>query len=137
MLETNVVYLDRLSHLFAGRSGLKRVFSVTTDKASNPSSMMGATKRLMEHALFSPTVSCPDYSIVSSARFANVAFSNGSLLQSWQFRLDAGQPLEDGVQDPWSELRRSTGGRREPGQPDAFVLSHLHPLPEMWNLLRT
>lgn len=93
MLETNVVYLDRLSRRFAGRNGLKRVFSVSTDKAANPSSMMGATKRLMEHALFSPTVAWLDNTIVSSARFANVAFSNGSLLQGWQFRLDAGQPL--------------------------------------------
>lgn len=93
MLETNVLHLDRLSRRFAGRSGLKRVFSVSTDKAANPSSMMGATKRLMEHALFSPTVEWPTGTTVSSARFANVAFSNGSLLQGWQYRLEAGQPL--------------------------------------------
>lgn len=93
MLETNVLHLDRLSRLFEGRHGLRRVFSVSTDKAANPSSMMGATKRLMEHALFVPTHAWGDATEVSSARFANVAFSNGSLLQAWQYRLEAGHPL--------------------------------------------
>lgn len=93
MLETNVLHLDRLSRLFSGRDGLRRVFSVSTDKAANPSSMMGATKRLMEHALFRPTRPWSDATEVASARFANVAFSNGSLLQGWQERLAARQPL--------------------------------------------
>lgn len=93
MLETNVLHLDRLSRLLAGRTGLRRVFSVSTDKAANPSSMMGATKRLMEHALFLPTQAWADGTEIASARFANVAFSNGSLLQGWQNRLTAGQPL--------------------------------------------
>lgn len=93
MLETNVAHLDALSRLLAGRDALQRVFSVSTDKAANPSSMMGATKRLMEHALFLPTQPWAAETAVSSARFANVAFSNGSLLNSWQMRLAAGQPL--------------------------------------------
>lgn len=94
MLETNVVHLDRLARLFACRRRTPdRVFSVSTDKAANPSSMMGATKRLMEHALFAPTDRWPDGVALSSARFANVAFSNGSLLQSWQKRLQQSQPL--------------------------------------------
>lgn len=93
MLETNVVHLDALSHLLARCSGLRRVFSVSTDKAANPTSMMGATKRLMEHALFHPTQSWPADTEVASARFANVAFSNGSLLNGWQHRLTAHQPL--------------------------------------------
>lgn len=93
MLDTNVLKLERLSHLLRQKSGLKRLFCVSTDKAANPSSMMGATKRLMEHALFSPTISWPDTTAITSARFANVAMSNGSLLQSWQLRLEARQPM--------------------------------------------
>ena len=93
MLETNVVHLDGLARLFAQRSAPRRVFSVSTDKAANPSSMMGATKRIMEHALFGPTHPWDATTEVSSARFANVAFSNGSLLQSWENRLLARQPL--------------------------------------------
>lgn len=93
MLETNVVHPDNLASLFSRRQAPRRVFSVSTDKAANPSSMMGATKRLMEHAMFSPTTPWTSATEVSSARFANVAFSNGSLLQSWEIRLAAGQPL--------------------------------------------
>ncbi len=93
MLETNVLHLDRLSQLLSQRTSIKRVFSVSTDKAANPSSMMGATKRLMEHALFQPTHPWANGVSVSSTRFANVAFSNGSLLQAWQHRLADSQPL--------------------------------------------
>lgn len=93
MLETNVLHLDRLSQLLERQRRLSRVFSVSTDKAANPSSMMGATKRLMEHALFRPTVPWGAATAVASARFANVAFSNGSLLHGWQQRLSAHQPL--------------------------------------------
>lgn len=96
MLETNVLHLDALSRLLTTRQNRqrpKRVFSVSTDKAANPSSMMGATKRLMEHALFLPTQPWDASTRISSARFANVAFSNGSLLQAWQNRLAARQPL--------------------------------------------
>lgn len=93
MLETNVLHLDRLSRLLSDRRGLRRVFSVSTDKAANPSSIMGATKRLMEHALFRPTQPWAEEVQISSARFANVAFSNGSLLQAWQHRIKEGQPI--------------------------------------------
>jgi FlaA1/EpsC-like NDP-sugar epimerase len=93
MLDTNVLKLERLSHLLRHKPGLKRLFCVSTDKAANPSSMMGATKRLMEHALFSPSLAWPDSTAITSARFANVAMSNGSLLQSWQLRLAARQPM--------------------------------------------
>lgn len=93
MLDTNVLKLERLSRLLRLKSGLKRLFCVSTDKAANPSSMMGATKRLMEHAMFSPVVAWPHSTTITSARFANVALSNGSLLQSWQLRLAARQPM--------------------------------------------
>lgn len=93
MLETNVLHLDALSQLLTTRQSPKRVFSVSTDKAANPSSMMGATKRLMEHALFLPAQAWDSSTVISSARFANVAFSNGSLLQAWQNRVAARQAL--------------------------------------------
>lgn len=93
MLETNVLKLQALSDHFADDARVKRVFCVSTDKAANPSSMMGATKRMMEHALFEPGRRWHADTIVTSARFANVALSNGSLLQSWRHRLDQGQPM--------------------------------------------
>nr|CAD6596085.1 nucleoside-diphosphate sugar epimerase [Rhizobium sp. TCK] len=75
----------------AGFSG--RFFSVSTDKAANPSSFMGASKRLMEHVMFSGEAAPGLQAAITSARFANVAFSNGSLLQSFERRLQEGQPL--------------------------------------------
>lgn len=93
MLDNNVLKLARFAALLAKRTGTRRLFSVSTDKAANPSSMMGATKRLMEHAMFSPSLDWPEDLVITSARFANVAFSNGSLLQSWQNRLAARQPM--------------------------------------------
>ncbi|WP_299909971.1 polysaccharide biosynthesis protein [uncultured Paracoccus sp.] len=93
MLDTNVLKLSRLSRQLARQSSLKRLFCVSTDKAANPSSMMGATKRLMEHAMFSPTLDWPEGLGITSARFANVALSNGSLLQSWENRLALRQPM--------------------------------------------
>ncbi|SPH16880.1 UDP-N-acetyl-alpha-D-glucosamine C6 dehydratase [Defluviimonas aquaemixtae] len=93
MLETNVLHLENLARMLAEARGLKRMFCVSTDKAANPSSMMGATKRLMEHALFLPMQDRAEPLASTSARFANVAFSNGSLLQSWQMRLAQRQPM--------------------------------------------
>lgn len=93
MLETNVLKLLDLAQDLRGIGSPKRVFCVSTDKAANPSSMMGATKRLMEHALFGPNASWDNQTAITSARFANVAMSNGSLLQSWQMRLSARQPM--------------------------------------------
>lgn len=93
MLETNVLKLQNLSRLFSDDERVKRVFCVSTDKAANPSSMMGATKRLMEHALFSRDRTWAESTRINSARFANVAMSNGSLLQSWRYRFEQGQPM--------------------------------------------
>lgn len=89
MLDTNVFKLVRLLRRLRERPRAARLFCVSTDKAANPSSMMGATKRLMEHALFFEE----SHLVRSSARFANVALSNGSLLQSWENRIALGQPL--------------------------------------------
>jgi FlaA1/EpsC-like NDP-sugar epimerase len=62
-------------------------FSVSTDKASDPVNFMGLSKYLMEQFMFH------DYPGSRSARFANVAFSNGSLLESWYVRANKGQVL--------------------------------------------
>ena len=69
--------------------GCKKYFCVSTDKAANPINLMGATKRLMELFIFE----YGDKINISSARFANVAFSDGSLLSAFQNRLKKFQPL--------------------------------------------
>ena len=67
----------------------KYFFSVSTDKAANPVNIMGASKSLMEKLILSKK---HDFR-VSTARFANVAFSNGSLLDGFILRLNKKQPL--------------------------------------------
>ena len=90
MLETNVIKMHRFTGWLRQYGHGKRYFAVSTDKAANPTSLMGASKRFMEHVLFSGG----DHgSSVTSTRFANVAFSNGSLLQGFLYRLSRRQPL--------------------------------------------
>jgi len=67
----------------------KYFFSVSTDKAANPVNIMGASKSLMEKLILSRK----GLFRVSTARFANVAFSNGSLLDGFIYRLNKKQPL--------------------------------------------
>jgi FlaA1/EpsC-like NDP-sugar epimerase len=67
----------------------KYFFSVSTDKAANPVNIMGASKSLMEKLILSKK----EKFRVSTARFANVAFSNGSLLDGFVYRLNKKQPL--------------------------------------------
>ena len=67
----------------------KYFFSVSTDKAANPVNIMGASKSLMEKLILSKKHKFR----VTTARFANVAFSNGSLLDGFIYRLDKKQPL--------------------------------------------
>ena len=67
----------------------KYFFSVSTDKAANPVNIMGASKSLMEKLILSKK----NEFRVSTARFANVAFSNGSLLDGFIYRLNKKQPL--------------------------------------------
>jgi FlaA1/EpsC-like NDP-sugar epimerase len=88
MVKTNV--LDTLTTLGRARkAGTKKYFAVSTDKAKNPANLMGATKRVMEDILFDEE----DAAAVSTARFANVAFSDGSLLHGFTQRLARRQPL--------------------------------------------
>ena len=69
--------------------GVKKYFCVSTDKAANPANLMGASKRIMEDFL---QIKRWNFN-VSSARFANVAFSDGSLLHGFRERLNKKQPL--------------------------------------------
>jgi FlaA1/EpsC-like NDP-sugar epimerase len=88
MIEVNI--LNTIRTLQISRSGgARKYFCVSTDKAANPVNMMGASKRIMEMFLMRESVS----QNVSMARFANVAFSNGSLLHGFNQRIAKQQPL--------------------------------------------
>lgn len=93
MFDTNIVKQARLRDWIAQSSPNADYFSVSTDKAANPVSFMGATKRIMEHVLFDGARSAGLTGRVTTARFANVAYSNGSLLQAFEKRLARGEPL--------------------------------------------
>ncbi len=69
--------------------GCKKYFAVSTDKAANPVNMMGASKRIMELFLMRESESIS----ISTARFANVAFSDGSLLFGFNQRIQKKQPI--------------------------------------------
>ena len=91
MLDTNIVRHIRFKQWLARHGHGRIYFAVSTDKAANPTSLMGASKRLMEDVVFG--VGADRAASTTSARFANVAFSNGSLLQSFLQRLERRQPL--------------------------------------------
>ena len=88
LLKNNLLNASRLLDLIAEYPP-ESYFCVSTDKAANPVNIMGASKRIMEDLIFSYS----DYFPVKTARFANVAFSNGSLLDGFLHRLDKLQPL--------------------------------------------
>lgn len=69
--------------------GVKKYFCVSTDKAANPVNMMGASKRIMEMFLMRKS----EEIAISTARFANVAFSDGSLLHGFNQRIQKMQPI--------------------------------------------
>jgi FlaA1/EpsC-like NDP-sugar epimerase len=73
----------------AAQTDCRKYFCVSTDKAANPVNMMGASKRIMEMFLMRASLAIP----VSTARFANVAFSDGSLLHGFNQRMQKQQPL--------------------------------------------
>ena len=87
MIENNVLRARRLLELLA-RQPPRHFFCVSTDKAANPVNIMGASKKLMEELILSYADRLP----VKTARFANVAFSNGSLPQGFLERLAKRQP---------------------------------------------
>jgi len=88
MLEVNILNTIKTINL-AIDSGVKKYFCVSTDKAANPVNMMGASKRIMEMYLMQKSLKIP----ISTARFANVAFSDGSLLHGFKQRISKNQPL--------------------------------------------
>ena len=88
LIKNNVYGAIKLLNLCEGNPP-NYFFSVSTDKAANPVNIMGASKNLMEKLILSKK----DNFRVSTARFANVAFSNGSLLDGFIYRLNKKQPL--------------------------------------------
>ena len=88
LIKNNVYGAIKLLELCSKRPP-KYFFSVSTDKAANPVNIMGASKSLMEKLILSKQ----NEFRVSTARFANVAFSNGSLLDGYIYRLNKKQPL--------------------------------------------
>ncbi len=88
LIKNNVYGAIKLLNLCEGNPP-KYFFSVSTDKAANPVNIMGASKSLMEKLILSKK----NKFRVSTARFANVAFSNGSLLDGFIYRLNKKQPL--------------------------------------------
>ena len=88
MIETNIFNTDKTLQQ-AIDNGTKKYFCVSTDKAANPVNMMGASKRIMEMFVNRKSLDIQ----VSMARFANVAFSDGSLLHGFNQRIEKNQPI--------------------------------------------
>ena len=88
LIENNDIKAKKLMDLLTEYPP-KHFFCVSTDKAANPVNIMGASKRIMEDLVMAYN----KYFKVTTARFANVAFSNGSLPDSWIHRLQKKQPL--------------------------------------------
>lgn len=88
LLQNNVLHAKKLLDLLV-EFPPEEYFCVSTDKAANPVNIMGASKRIMEDVIFSYSDKFP----VKTARFANVAFSNGSLPAGFLARIQKLQPL--------------------------------------------
>lgn len=88
MIESNVFNTNKTLCQSINK-GTKKYFCVSTDKAANPANMMGASKRIMEMFLMRRSEDIE----ISTARFANVAFSDGSLLHGFNQRIKKHQPI--------------------------------------------
>jgi FlaA1/EpsC-like NDP-sugar epimerase len=88
MIDVNVFNTEK-TLLQSITNGTKKYFCVSTDKAANPVNMMGASKRIMEMFLMRRSLEIN----ISTARFANVAFSDGSLLHGFNQRIQKRQPI--------------------------------------------
>lgn len=106
LLQNNVLHAKQLLDLLTEYPP-EAYFCVSTDKAANPVNIMGASKRLMEDVIFSYSDKFP----VKTARFANVAFSNGSLPDGFLKRLAKLQPLSAPL-----DIRRYFVSPEESGQ---------------------
>ncbi len=106
LLQNNVLNAKKLLDLLA-EFPPEEYFCVSTDKAANPVNIMGASKRIMEDVIFSYSDKFP----VKTARFANVAFSNGSLPAGFIDRMSKLQPISAP-----SDVRRYFVSPQESGQ---------------------
>lgn len=106
LIQNNVLHAKKLLDLLA-QYPPEEYFCVSTDKAANPVNIMGASKRIMEDVIFSYSDKFP----VKTARFANVAFSNGSLPAGFLARIAKLQPLSAP-----SDVRRYFVSPQESGQ---------------------
>ena len=106
LLENNIVKAETLLNTLS-KNPPRHFFCVSTDKAANPVNIMGASKKIMEEVIMSYSRSFP----ITTARFANVAFSNGSLLAGYLERLMKKQPLSCP-----SDIRRFFVSPQESGQ---------------------
>jgi FlaA1/EpsC-like NDP-sugar epimerase len=88
MIDVNIFNTEKTMKQAADK-GSKKYFCVSTDKAANPVNMMGASKRIMEMFLMRRSADIA----ISTARFANVAFSDGSLLHGFNQRIQKRQPI--------------------------------------------
>ena len=88
LIKVNILNTIQISKLVQ-KSNAKKYFCVSTDKAANPVNIMGASKRIMEMFLMRESESIN----ISMARFANVAFSDGSLLHGFKQRFYKQQPI--------------------------------------------
>jgi len=88
MIDVNILNTDKTIRQSI-KNGTKKYFCVSTDKAANPVNMMGASKRIMEMFLMRRSMDIE----ISTARFANVAFSDGSLLHGFNQRMEKRQPI--------------------------------------------
>lgn len=88
MINTNIFNTNKTIEQSI-KNGVKKYFCVSTDKAANPVNMMGASKRIMEMFLLKYSQQID----ISTARFANVAFSDGSLLHGFNQRIQKKQPI--------------------------------------------
>jgi hypothetical protein len=88
MIDVNIFNTEKTIRQ-AIEKGVKKYFCVSTDKAANPANMMGASKQIMEMYL----MQLSEQISISTARFANVAFSDGSLLHGFNQRIQKHQPI--------------------------------------------
>lgn len=106
LIENNVIKARRLLDLLV-EFPPKHFFCVSTDKAANPVNIMGGSKKIMEEVIMAYSTKYP----ITTARFANVAFSNGSLLAGFIDRLMKSQPFSSP-----SDVKRYFVSPEESGQ---------------------
>ena len=106
MIDVNVFNTEKTLQQ-AIDNGTKKYFCVSTDKAANPVNMMGASKRIMEMYLMRKSQEIK----ISTARFANVAFSDGSLLHGFNQRILKKQPIVAP-----NDIKRYFATPKEPGE---------------------